>query len=414
MFDSGETMGVIVVQPSGGLVHYTSSAAKWLSDREPLRIGDTWYDALPEPVRLRLHREWVEWVTNRLEGDTAQRQSASSPPFCFDSAAASRQVTLEFAVPVSDSSQQDLLIATVCVSGSKPPTGAGGSGADVGDKTDGGLGSGLGGSSGGGCEHVCAQMYPSSEAEASPGRMGSHLPAERKPSGDADKETGTLDIQCTLLASMSHEMQQPIYAMQNFMFAARQYLKLGQLDLVEQMLTKIEGQLVWSTEIGDRLRQVSVRSKHFRRPTDVHKLIAACGDIAQMHADDAQALLRMDLQATKTAVLCDAAQIQQVILNLIRNSADSLAATDSQDRSLVIETACDNHKIRIRVIDSGPGIETVDQQRIFDRFFTTKETGLGIGLPFCRSVIGAHGGDLALHENRPGRVVFQIELPLSE
>ena len=66
------------------------------------------------------------------------------------------------------------------------------------------------------------------------------------------------------------------------------------------------------------------------------------------------------------------------------------------------------------MIDSGPGIETVDQQRIFDRFFTTKETGLGIGLPFCRSVVGAHGGDLALHENRPGRVVFQIELPLSE
>lgn len=66
------------------------------------------------------------------------------------------------------------------------------------------------------------------------------------------------------------------------------------------------------------------------------------------------------------------------------------------------------------MIESGPGIKTVDQQRIFDRFFTTKETGLGIGLPFCRSVVGAHGGDLELHESRPGRVVFQIELPLSE
>jgi two-component system sensor kinase FixL len=208
-------------------------------------------------------------------------------------------------------------------------------------------------------------------------------------------------------------MQQPIYAMQNFMFAARQYLKKGQLDQVEQMLTKIERQVVRSREMSDRLRQLAIGSKHVRRASTVHQLIESCRDIVQMHADDARTLLLLDLQATVTSVMCDGAQIQQVILNLIRNSTDSLASTDSLDRLLVIETANDSHKIWIRVIDSGPGIQTVDEQRIFDHFFTTKETGLGIGLTFSRSVIAAHGGELTLHENRTGRVVFQIELPLS-
>jgi len=161
---------------------------------------------------------------------------------------------------------------------------------------------GLAGSSGGGCERVCAQMHPSIATGASPVRMGSRNTVDRKPSGDADKETGDLDTQCTLFASMSHEMQQPIYAMQNFMFAARQYLKLGQLDQVEQMLTKIEGQVVRSREISERLRQVAVRSKHIRFYCDVHQLIESCRELVQMHADSARALLPMDLQATKTAV----------------------------------------------------------------------------------------------------------------
>lgn len=221
---------------------------------------------------------------------------------------------------VSDSSQQDLFIGTVRVSCSKPLTWVGGSEPDVGGKTGGGLVS----SSGGGCERVCAQMYPSIATASPPVPMGSRNAAEREPSGDANQETGALDIQCTLLAGMSHEMQQPIYAMQNFMFAARQYLKRGQLDQVEQMLTKIEGQVVRSREVSERLRQVAVRSKHIRRSSDVHQLIESWREIVQMHAADARALLRMDLRATKTSVLCDAAQIQQVIQDL--DSRDRVGA----------------------------------------------------------------------------------------
>ena len=237
MVASGDTIDVIAVGPSGCLVYYTPSAARWLSDREYLRLGDTWYEALPEPVRLRMHREWT---VNRSEAVAHHPESASTFTFCFENADASRQVAIEFAVPVSDSSQRDLIIGTVRVSCLKPLTG------------------------GGGCELGGTQTHPSTAAR----RVGVSLPiqnesssqnpaessvnpgccifSEQKSSGDANKETGALDVHCTLLASMNHEMQQPIYAMQNFMFAARQYLKKGQLDQVEQMLTKIERQVVRS------------------------------------------------------------------------------------------------------------------------------------------------------------------------
>jgi len=417
MVAGGDTIGVIAVGPSGCLVHYTPAAASWLSDREHLRLGDTWYEALPEPVRLRMHREWI---MNVSEVVAHHQKSASSLTFCFENDDASRQVVIEFAVPVSDSSQRDLFIGTVRVSYLKPLTWVSGNGSDVGGET------------GGGCElggtqthpsivatrvgvSLSIQNEPSSQNPAeSPLSLGSCIFSKRKSSSDANKETGALDVHCTLLASMNHEMQQPIYAMQNFMFAARQYLKMGQLDQVELMLTKIERQIVRSREMSDRLRHIAIRSKHVPHYSDVHQLIESCRDLVQIHADDARTLLLIDLQATTTSVMGDGGQIQQVILNLIRNSADSLASTDSPDRSLVIATANDSHKIWIRVIDSGPGIQSVDEQRIFDQFFTTKETGLGIGLTFCRSVIAAHGGELTLHENRPGRVVFQIELPLSE
>jgi signal transduction histidine kinase len=79
---------------------------------------------------------------------------------------------------------------------------------------------------------------------------------------------------------------------------------------------------------------------------------------------------------------------------------------------LAIETESTAETILVRIVDSGPGIADDDRQRIFDHLFSTKESGLGMGLPYCQSVITAHGGTLTLAENRPGRVVFEVRLPI--
>lgn len=358
------TTGVITVKSSGTLVHFTPASAKWLSDEQPLRVGDAWYAGLAEPVRLSLQREWM---MHRLDGSAASVQPAPELTFCFASSDSTRQVVVEFAVPVVDAATDGLLIGTVRVSSLKQSDGSCGSKPMEFDATD-----------------------------------------ISQPEGP-----DLTDIQYKLLRTIGHEMQQPIYAIQNLMFAARQHLKMGQADQVGEMLTKIERQIVRAREFGDRLRQFATQTPTMAGPTDLHEVIDACREMVQIYAADARASVQFALQAFETSVVCDPLQIQQVLLNLVRNATDSLVLIDSQTRTLKIETLNDGGTVCIRVVDTGPGVTDEDHERIFDHFFTTKDSGLGIGLSYCRSVITAHGGKLTLAENRPGRVVFEVRLPVT-
>jgi len=228
-----------------------------------------------------------------------------------------------------------------------------------------------------------------------------------------DSEPSASDVNHRLLRAIGHEMQQPIYAIQNFMFAARQHLKMGQSDQVAEMLTKIERQVARARDFGDRLRQFATQSLHTPRPSDVHQIIHGCSEMVRIYADDARALLKLELRATETAAILDPLQIQQVLLNLVRNATDSLMLTDSTNRSLLIETTSDAENVFLRVVDSGHGVADEDRDRIFERLYTTKDAGLGIGLSYCRSVLALHGGALSLLESNPGRVVFEMRLPLA-
>lgn len=359
---SGDATGVIAVKLSGCLVHYTPAAARWLSDTGSLTLGDTWYAGLTEPMRSRIQREWMR---NRLNGTTTSAEQAPARTFCFENSNTSRQVTVEFAVPVGDAAQAGALIGTVRVSDLITGSWAVGNGSAGGD-------------------------------------LG----------GDEAISSDSANMRSKLLRKIGHEMQQPIYAIQNFMFAARQHLKMGQSEQVGEMLTKIERQIVRAREFGDRLRQFATQSRQHVRPTDLHQVIGTCGEMVQIYADDARAAVQFNLLATETMVVCDPVQIHHVLLNLVRNAADSLVSADSPNRLLGIETDNEGETICLRVVDSGLGVADGDQERIFQHFFTTKEPGLGMGLSYCRSVISSHGGHLSLAENRPGRVVFEIRLPI--
>ncbi len=359
---SADTTGVIAVKLSGCLVHYTPAAARWLSDTGSLVLGDAWYAGLAEPVRSRMQ---CEWMMNRLDGAATSDHQTSARTFCFENGDSTRQVVVEFAIPVGDAAQAGLVIGTVRVSHLEPGSWAVRNGSAGGDLV-----------------------------------------------GDEAISSESPDMRSKLLRKIGHEMQQPIYAIQNFMFAARQHLKMGQAEQVGEMLSKIERQIVRAREFGDRLRQFATQSRQNVRPTDLHQVIDACGEMVQIYADDARAAVQFNLLATETMVACDPVQIHHVLLNLVRNATDSLVSADSPDRSLGIETDNEAETIYLRVVDSGPGVTDGDQERIFQLFFTTKEPGLGMGLPFYRSVISAHGGKLLLAENRPGRVVFEIQLPI--
>ena len=108
----------------------------------------------------------------------------------------------------------------------------------------------------------------------------------------------------------------------------------------------------------------------------------------------------------------DRAQLQQVVLNLILNSVEAMSSVEEGARELSISTEQgQTSDILVAVQDSGPGIDPVNLKRVFAPFYTTKTTGIEMGLPICRSILAAHGGRLWAEANRPRGTIFQFTLP---
>jgi PAS domain S-box-containing protein len=123
-----------------------------------------------------------------------------------------------------------------------------------------------------------------------------------------------------------------------------------------------------------------------------------------------QAVLADDLPL----VGCDRVQLQQVILNLLRNALDSMSAVHDRPKQLMITTAMSEpDHVTLAVQDSGPGVDPADLERIFDPFYSTKPGGLGMGLAVCRAIVAAHGGKLWATTGAPHGAVFQLMLPVS-
>jgi signal transduction histidine kinase len=115
------------------------------------------------------------------------------------------------------------------------------------------------------------------------------------------------------------------------------------------------------------------------------------------------------------AVRGDRVQLQQVVLNLILNAVEAMSAVDEGARELTLSVEqSGTSDVLVAVRDSGPGIDPERRERVFDAFYTTKPSGLGMGLSICRSIIVAHGGRLWAGANDPGGAVFQFILPSAE
>ena len=110
--------------------------------------------------------------------------------------------------------------------------------------------------------------------------------------------------------------------------------------------------------------------------------------------------------------MADPVQLQQVILNLIMNAIEAMSASEHEARTLRIETSIDQpNSIVITVSDSGPGFDVKTAEQLFQPFFTTKSSGMGLGLSICKSIIEAHGGQLTAASREPRGAVFRLDLP---
>jgi PAS domain S-box-containing protein len=220
-----------------------------------------------------------------------------------------------------------------------------------------------------------------------------------------------------LAAEIAHEINQPLHAIANFAQAGINVLSRPQTDSSElpHWLEQIVNQATRAAEIIRRAGRFARKTSLQRSPSDLNELIRDCLKLIEfdLHAHHVQ--LHWRYSPSLPHVLVDAIQIQQVLVNLIRNAIDAMEENPIDDRQLTIATASQDDEMEFTISDNGGGIGAEDIQRIFEPFFTSKTEGMGMGLAVSHSIIQAHAGRLWAENNADRGATFRFKLPaLSE
>lgn len=219
-----------------------------------------------------------------------------------------------------------------------------------------------------------------------------------------------------MATGIAHELNQPLSAIVNFAngCARRIRLGMGEKEELVKAMEQISLQARRAGEIIKRLRGMVTRQQPVREQTDLNTLVK---DACALIAHDRQKLrIAIELKLNRQPVIAriDPVQIEQAILNLLRNALDALHGQSDERRRLLIETGTNAQGMAyIRVRDNGSGIATEDLKHLFDPFFSTKKTGMGMGLSISQTIVAEHNGRI-MAESMPGKgSVFTIELPVS-
>jgi C4-dicarboxylate-specific signal transduction histidine kinase len=218
-------------------------------------------------------------------------------------------------------------------------------------------------------------------------------------------------------ASLVHEITQPIATARNNARAALNFLDRQPLDLgeVREALACVVGDADRAGEIIDRIRD-HIRKAPLRKARfDLNDAIDEVIVLGRSAIIKNGVLVRTRLAEGLFPVRGDRVQLQQVILNLVLNAVEAMGAVEAGPRELLISTErTEANGVLVAVRDSGPGIDPEHVERVFEAFYTTKSSGVGMGLSICRSIIDAHGGGLWADANEPRGAVFQFTLPDEE
>jgi PAS domain S-box-containing protein len=219
-----------------------------------------------------------------------------------------------------------------------------------------------------------------------------------------------------LAASLGHEITQPIASARNNARAAQNFLDMQPPDMgeVRQALACVVGDADRAGDIIDRIREhikkAPPRKERFALNAAINEVILLARDAIIRNGVSVQIRLAGGL----FPVQGDRVQLQQVVLNLILNAVEAMGSVETEARELLISTEQDHTDVLVAVRDSGPGIDPKHLERVFEAFYTTKPSGVGMGLAICRSIIDAHGGRLWADANRPRGAIFQFTLPSAE
>jgi two-component system sensor kinase FixL len=216
-----------------------------------------------------------------------------------------------------------------------------------------------------------------------------------------------------MASALAHELNQPLAAISNYMKGSRRLLADSEspnVAKIEYAMNRAAEQAVRAGQIIRRLRDFVARGESEKRVESLSRLIEEAGALGLAGAREQNVLLRFDLDPNADLVLADRVQIEQVLVNLFRNALEAMA--QSPRRELVVaNTRVADDMIEVEVSDTGSGFQDDVLPNLFQTFFTTKETGMGIGLSISRSIIEAHGGRMWAESNASGGATFRFTLP---
>jgi len=216
-----------------------------------------------------------------------------------------------------------------------------------------------------------------------------------------------------MASALAHELNQPLSAIANYMKGSRRLLENRQDEsagLLRDAMDKAADQALRAGDIIRRLRDFVSRGESERRVEDVKKLVEEASALALVGAKDKGIRVRFAFAPRLNYVLADKVQVQQVLLNLMRNAIDAMETALTRELVVATSPAPDN-MIEISVADTGGGIAPEIADQLFQPFVTTKSHGMGVGLSISRTIIESHGGSITPRPNPTGGTIFTFTLP---
>jgi two-component system sensor kinase FixL len=224
-----------------------------------------------------------------------------------------------------------------------------------------------------------------------------------------------LSVMGQMASTMAHELNQPLTAVTNYLEAGRQLLAAGagRPERIVEMMEKAIGQAQRAGDVIRRLRGFVSKGETERRIQSLNKLVEEALALALVGARQRGVRTSLELDHTLPPVLVDHVQIQQVVLNLVRNAVEAMEQNERRELRIGTRAVPEQGTVEIIVADTGPGIAPELADRLFQPFVTTKATGMGLGLSICREIVEAHHGRLTTAPASSGGTVFRVTLPIA-
>jgi two-component system sensor kinase FixL len=216
-----------------------------------------------------------------------------------------------------------------------------------------------------------------------------------------------------IAAALAHELNQPLTAATNYLEVGRRLLARGDSEAAGRAAGVVDNaasQVARATQIIRRLRDFVSKGESDRGAETVAQLIEEASALALIGVRDRGARVRLRIAPQLPEVIVDKIQVQQVLVNLIRNAVEAMEQGERRELMISATRARDG-AVEIAVADTGPGIATEIAERLFQPFVTTKAHGMGVGLSICRAIVEAHGGTLRAEKNPDGGTIFRFSLP---